>query len=122
MSSAEARYAPALDLAVLDRLRQLAPDAWPDLLAELTDSFRVEARERLDTLRAAADAGNRPAAGQVGHSLKGICGALGAVRMGDLSHEIELFATAGRDLPGWNLEALEAEYHRVIDALTAVTN
>lgn len=118
-SQVEAQLPPAVDRAVLEHLCELAPDRWPALLAELTDAFRVEARERLDILRIAAQAGNRAAAGQIGHSLKGMCSALGAVRMSDLSHEIELFATAGRDLPGWNLDALEAEYCRVLDALEA---
>jgi len=119
MTPADEQFAPILDPEVLDQIRQLDPDRWPSVLAKLTDAFRTGARERLDTLKLAADAGNRAAAGQIGHSLKGICGALGAVRMGDLSHEVELFATAGRDLPGWNLDALEIEYHRVIDALAA---
>lgn len=108
---------PALDVSVLDSLRQYDPDGQQGLLADLVATFEVEARDRLVNLRAAIALGDGLAAGRLAHSLRGICGAIGATHLADLSRQLELAAGEGRNLRRWDLEPMEREYHRVAAAL-----
>lgn len=120
-AAAETSAPPALDLSVLESLRQYDPDGKQGLLADLVATFEVEARDRLVHLRAAIALGDGVAAGRLAHSLRGICGAIGATRLAELSRELEHAAGTGHDMRRWDLESMEREYHRVAAALIART-
>jgi HPt (histidine-containing phosphotransfer) domain-containing protein len=112
---------PALDQSVLDSLRQYDPDGEQGLLVDLVATFEVEARDRLMSLRAAIGLGDGIAAGRLAHSLRGICGAIGATHLAELSRRLELAAGDGHDMRHWDLEPMEREYHRVAAALLSFT-
>jgi CheY-like chemotaxis protein/HPt (histidine-containing phosphotransfer) domain-containing protein len=108
---------PAIDQSVIDMLRSLAADGGPDPVAELTETFLVDARDRLATLNAALASGDEVAARKAAHSLKGMSGAIGANHMSTLSNEVEHAEPGAIDQA--RVRRLEQEFHRVSVALQA---
>lgn len=111
--------APALDYSVVDSIRELQQGGSANLLEQLTLAFFDDASGHLADLSDAV--ANRDLAGvrRAAHSLKGICGAIGAQHMAALSLALEmkaLDATVDADLA---LE-IHVEFDRVESALRAV--
>ena len=71
-----------VDRDVLDTLREVMEDGYPDLL----DTFLSDSEKRLRELREAADA---KALSAIAHSLKGSASNMGAVRLVQLCQELE---------------------------------
>ena len=105
----------ALDRSVLDTLRAWAPVGGTDPVLDLTAAFVVDAADRLGKLRTAVATGDAALVRSAAHSLKGMCGAIGATHMSDLSSALEhaLAGTIGVDRVG----QLEREFERVQQAL-----
>jgi CheY-like chemotaxis protein/HPt (histidine-containing phosphotransfer) domain-containing protein len=109
---------PPLDLGVLRTLRSYGAEGGPDPVADLTEAFMVDARDRLSRIRAACAIGDESATRKAAHSLKGMSGAIGANHMSALSGALE-HAEPGT-IDGARIEQLEREFQRVAGALLAV--
>jgi HPt (histidine-containing phosphotransfer) domain-containing protein len=84
------------------------------LLAELAASFGAEYRERLATLRAATEGGDRDVVEREAHNLKSVLALLGAERGRGLAGELERIGREGPEIGGLPvLDRLEAEVERV---------
>ncbi len=108
---------PAIDRSVIDMLRSLAADGDPDPIVELTETFVVDARDRLAKLKAALSSGDEVAARKAAHSLRGMSGAIGANHLSSLSCDVEHAEPGAIDLA--RVQRLEQEFHRVSAALQA---
>jgi signal transduction histidine kinase/DNA-binding response OmpR family regulator len=104
----------ALDPTVLQAIREWAAGG-PDPTVELTEVFVLEATDRLNKLRDAIAAGDSDTARKAAHSLKGMCGAIGANHMSTLSSELEHSEPGTID--GERVHQLQREFERVQDAL-----
>lgn len=107
---------PAIDLETLDGLRLLGGGA-DDGFELIKRAFHTETRDRLTRLQAAFDAADRDQMSRLSHSLRGICGAMGATRMSDLTQVLENAARAGAPLSPGIIVELEQEFARVCAAL-----
>ena len=107
---------PALDSTVIESLRELQMPGGPNLLAELIVAFREDAGARLADLQHAITTGNCEKVQRAAHSLKGMCGAIGAHQMAALSGELERSATAAT-VDAQLASRLEGEFARVTAAL-----
>jgi HPt (histidine-containing phosphotransfer) domain-containing protein len=85
---------PALDLEVLEELRQLTPDG--SLLGEIVDTFLATVPDHIVELQAAVGAGDAGAVRQCAHRLRGESSAIGAVELADLCRSLEEQILAGR--------------------------
>lgn len=106
---------PAIDLPTFTELQSAAGAAF---VAELVGTFLEEAPLMLAELRSAQMAGAADAFRRAAHSLKSNSHTFGATRLGTLARELELGGLIADAAP---LDALEAEYRRVADALTELT-
>ena len=91
-----------LDLELLSELREVMEDEFSTLI----DTFLADSEERLRRLTVAVDANQVL---ETAHSFKGSSSNMGAIRLADLCHELELKAQ-GQNLSG--AEALVAEIDR----------
>lgn len=105
----------ALDPTVLQSIREWGSAGGPDPTVELTEAFVMEAADRLNKLRDAIAAGDTDTARKAAHSLKGMCGAIGANHMSALSSELEHSEPGTID--GERVHQLQREFERVQDAL-----
>lgn len=106
---------PAIDLPTFTELQAAAGAAF---VAELVGTFLEEAPLMLAELRNAQTAGAADAFRRAAHSLKSNSHTFGATKLGTLARELELGGLIADAAP---LDALEAEYRRVADALTELT-
>jgi HPt (histidine-containing phosphotransfer) domain-containing protein len=91
-----------LDPDVLSALQEVMEGEYPILV----DTFLADSEQRLQLLKQAADATQIL---ETAHSFKGSSSNMGAIRLADLCHELELKAQ-GQNLSG--AEALVAEIDR----------
>ena len=80
---------PTIDFTTIEMLRGLRSEGEADPLIELTEAFVSDSQQRLQELRAALSSGDDRLARRAAHSLKGISGSIGAVRMSELSADLE---------------------------------
>jgi HPt (histidine-containing phosphotransfer) domain-containing protein len=108
-----------LDKRVLDELRD-SVGGDQAFLSELIDEFLNEAPRQLETLRAAAAAGDGETARRAAHTLKGNGRTFGATELTPLCQEAEAAAANG-DLDGvrQRLAAIDAAWEQVRAALAA---
>lgn len=90
----------------------------PNLLEQITDAFLEDAQTRLADLRRAMASDDRAQIKRVAHSLKGMCGAIGAHHMAALSVDLERTPLAAHVDTGL-VSQLEREFTRVRAALRA---
>jgi HPt (histidine-containing phosphotransfer) domain-containing protein len=111
---------PTIDLATYDELKDTAG---AEFVAELVDTFLVEAPLLIDALRRAYDKRDADVFRRSAHSLKSNSNTFGARTLGTLAKELELggFAPVVK-ADGEPLEALAQEYARVAAALTELRN
>ena len=107
---------PALDRTVLDMIRSWKTPDGPDPTVELITAFLQDAVDRLGKLRGAVEAGDEIAARKAAHSLKGMCGAIGAHHLSTLSSEVEHAVAGTIDIA--RIDAVEREFQRVQEALS----
>jgi HPt (histidine-containing phosphotransfer) domain-containing protein len=110
--------APTIDPATFDALKEATG---AEFALELVDTFLQEAPAMLAELRrslAAQDADNFR---RTAHSLKSNGNTFGALALGELARDLELTGAAKVGERGAEpLAALEAEYARVVAALTVL--
>ena len=104
----------AIDMAVYN---ELAETAGAEFAAELAGTFLEEAPGMLAELRTAQAAGAADAFRRAAHSLKSNGNTFGATRLADMARDLELNGLIADSAP---VEALEAEYQRVVAALTEI--
>ena len=109
----------ALDYSVVESLRELQEPGGPDLLEQLTVAFVEDAQQRLSELQLACSTDNHSDVRRIAHSLKGMCGAIGAPLMAALSAELERSALAARTDSQLAIR-LSGEFVRVAAALQAL--
>jgi hypothetical protein len=108
---------PPLDPTVLETLRSWRQPDGPDPVADLTLAFVQDAADRIGKLHEALAVGDEAKARKAAHSLKGMCGAIGANHMSSLSSELEHAEPGAIDVARVN--GLEREFVRVQEALLA---
>lgn len=108
---------PALDPSVMETLRECLPAVGPDSIAELTEVFLADATDRVGSLRDAVAIGDAARMRRAAHSLKGMCGAIGAIHMSALSSALE--QSEIDQIDSARLGDLERELARVQVALLA---
>jgi HPt (histidine-containing phosphotransfer) domain-containing protein len=106
---------PAIDLPTFTELQETAGAAF---VAELVGTFLEEAPRMLAELRNALATLSADAFRRAAHSLKSNSNAFGASRLAEMARELELGGLVAGPAP---LDALEAEYQRVAQALTELT-
>jgi HPt (histidine-containing phosphotransfer) domain-containing protein len=89
--SAGTEAAPALDVAVLEKL--VGDDR--DVVRSFLGDYVAGARDQMGGLRAAAAAGDARQAAAIAHKLKSSSRSVGALALGDLCAELETAGTAG---------------------------
>lgn len=108
---------PTIDFAMIEMLRGLRGEGEPDPLIELTDAFEADSKQRLQELRTALAGGDEQMVRRAAHSLKGVSGSIGAVKMSELSAGLEK-----ADLSAINdaqVQELQQEFEKVAAALRA---
>jgi HPt (histidine-containing phosphotransfer) domain-containing protein len=111
---------PVLDQAMLDRLRELGEPGDITFFREIVGLFLADAPRRMTGLAEALEAGDTAEATRFAHSLKGSAANLGACRLADLCAELEAVRGAEPlDAAMLRFDAIQAEYRRVAEALTA---
>lgn len=79
---------PTLDVSCLDTLADLF-EAEGEFLPEMIDLFLRQTGASLARAGVAVHADDAPALRGIAHSLRGVCGTIGALRMGALAAELE---------------------------------
>jgi PAS domain S-box-containing protein len=110
----------AMDVSVIQGLRELREPGQPDPLAQLVELFLKDSLPRLEQIESALGAGDASKAAAAAHTLKGSASNLGARHLAALCAGIEKQAKAG-DLTAANtvLEPLKGEFQRVQSFLRA---
>ena len=110
----------AIDAAALAQIKALDEETGGGLMAELLALFFEGTPRRIAAIRTAVAQGDARVVERESHSLKGSCGALGAIDLMNLAGEIEMRARAA-DLSdaAARADALEAEFHSASALLAA---
>lgn len=104
----------SLNEEVISGLRALQETGGPDILAEIIGMFLEDAGLRLNELREAAETGDPAALERAAHTLKGASGSVGAIRLSELSSELqEIGASGGLSRAQEKVEALQREFETV---------
>ncbi|HWI17881.1 MAG TPA: Hpt domain-containing protein [Vicinamibacterales bacterium] len=106
---------PVIDLSVIEVLRGFREEGEPDPIVELRALFIADAAKHLQVLNAAAAAGDERTFRRTAHSLTGMSGTMGAMRLCSLSQALEKTQPGAIDRA--RLQALEAELQRASDVL-----
>lgn len=101
-----------LDTTVLEGLSAMQVEGAPDIVGEMVVMFLDETRQRLDDADAGVRSGDIALVGRAAHSLRGICGTIGANRMGELGGALEDALNGGGDVRAV-VDALFEEFGRV---------
>jgi two-component system sensor histidine kinase/response regulator len=109
-----------LDESVLAVYRGTCSADEPDPVVELTAVFLEDADDRLAQLRQAAALGDAGRLRAAAHSLRGMCGAIGAVRMSEMTLALEQTAVGASQSRTELLSELAVEFSRVRAALHAL--
>jgi HPt (histidine-containing phosphotransfer) domain-containing protein len=110
---------PTIDRATFDELKQTAG---ADFVAELVDTFLVEAPRMLDELRGALAGKETDKFRRTAHSLKSNSNTFGALALGAMARELELSGMDPAKANDAKLDALATEYSKVAAALTELKN
>jgi len=104
-----------IDAATFEELKATAG---ADFVRELVDTFLADAPEMLKGLRQALEDGDAERFRRVAHTLKSNSNTFGAATLAVLARQLELGGLGGvRGDAGAQLDALDAEYARVAQAL-----
>jgi HPt (histidine-containing phosphotransfer) domain-containing protein len=96
-----------LDRERLDLMRELGEPGEPDPVLELVEVFEDQTRQLVAALQSGQATGNHEAIRKAAHSLKGSSGNLGAVRLAELSRQLEQQAADRKECAGILNEVLE---------------
>lgn len=107
-----------LDAAALGRLRELDPTGANQLLPRVFKAFDASTRRLLPLLEEARRTGNHAGIRHVAHTMKSSSASIGALRLSQLSAEVEAMARSG-EVEGLaaRIEQMTAETAAVLQAL-----
>jgi HPt (histidine-containing phosphotransfer) domain-containing protein len=108
---------PVIDFSVIEVLRGFREEGEADPIVELRSLFIEDAGKHLQILNAAVESGDARSVRRAAHSLMGMSGTIGAMRLWSMSEALEKAEPSAIDRA--RLLALETEFQRVSDALRA---
>jgi len=113
------RKIDALDLAVLDAIRELAGDDGQEELNEVIEDYLTQTARRLAELEAGLERGDADTVRRLAHMIKGSSATIGASSLAKLCAEIETgsYVTASAEA---NRARLEEEFAAVRSGLQAL--
>jgi len=116
-AAADPATAPVLDQAVLADILEMQA-AGDDLVGRIADLYRLHAPPAMERLQRALETGDGVRIAETAHALKSLCRNIGAVRLGDVLHEVEGSARQG-DVGGAHAAAarLDGQLDLVLDEL-----
>jgi signal transduction histidine kinase/CheY-like chemotaxis protein len=115
----ETEVGPALNPAVLGRLRAVSRPGGPTLVERVLSLFASTAPRQLSDMMAALAAGDLPAVRLVAHALKGSAATIGALELARLLADVEAAARAGRPPTAAQLAPIGREHARVLAEVTS---
>ncbi len=121
MNQSTSTHATALDMEIIQSLRDIQEEGGSDLLSELVEIYRADVPSLIDAMRDAITSGDATALRQAAHTLKGSSANLGAEGLAEIAGRLELIGRAGGTAGTTALLAhFEAEYERVCAAFDAL--
>ena len=110
----------ALDRSVLASLRELQDDGDPDIIAEVGGLFLEHSPQKIAAILKAVENGDAKGLQTAAHSLKSSSAYVGAMRLSELSRELEMMGRSQvLDEAEKKAEILKKEHMRVIQELDA---
>ena len=118
MTEGEESLKEAIDRTVLASLRELQDAGDPDIIAEVGGLFVEHSPEKIKAILQAVEDGDAKGLQMAAHSLKSSSAYVGAMRLSEMSKELEMMGRAKvMDGAKGKAERLKAEYMRVRTAL-----
>jgi HPt (histidine-containing phosphotransfer) domain-containing protein len=120
MMDGEEGSCEAIDRTILASLRELQDVGDPDIIAEVGGLFVEHSPEKVKAILQAVEDKDAKGLQMAAHSLKSSSAYVGAMRLSDMSKELEMMGRANvMDGAEEKAERLKAEYVRVRTALDA---
>jgi len=113
-------FGNALDRSVLASLRELQDDGDPDIVAEVGGLFLEHSPQKIAAILKAVENGDAKGLQTAAHSLKSSSAYVGAMRLSELSRELEIMGRSQvMDGAEEKAEKLNREYKQVMMELDA---
>jgi HPt (histidine-containing phosphotransfer) domain-containing protein len=114
-------YRDVLDADALERLRALDPSGESGLVERVLATFRASLERLIPQMRDSRHAGDAQAVRHVAHTLKSSSASVGALRLSQLSAEVEQALRQGSELGALDvqLDELLGETQRLLGILPA---
>lgn len=113
-------FGNALDRSVLASLRELQDDGDPDIIAEVGGLFLEHSPQKIAAILKAVENGDAKGLQTAAHSLKSSSAYVGAMRLSELSRELEIMGRSQvMDGAEEKAERLNREYKQVMMELDA---
>ncbi|HOC66484.1 MAG TPA: Hpt domain-containing protein [Methanothrix soehngenii] len=113
-------FGNALDRSVLASLRELQDDGDPDIVAEVGGLFLEHSPQKIAAILKAVENGDAKGLQTAAHSLKSSSAYVGAMRLSELSRELEMMGRSQvMDGAEEKAEKLNREYKQVMMELDA---
>ena len=120
MMDGEEGFCEAIDRTILASLRELQDVGDPDIIAEVGGLFVEHSPEKIRAILQAVENNDAKGLQVAAHSLKSSSAYVGAMRLSDMSKELEMMGRSNvMDGAKEKAERLSAEYTRVRTALDA---
>lgn len=120
MMDGEEGFCEAIDRTILASLRELQDVGDPDIIAEVGGLFVKHSPEKVKAILQAVEDKDAKGLQVAAHSLKSSSAYVGAMRLSDMSKELEMMGRSNvMDGAKEKAERLSAEYTRVRTALDA---
>ena len=118
MMDGEEGFCEAIDRTILASLRELQDVGDPDIIAEVGGLFVEHSPEKIKAILQAVENNDAKGLQVAAHSLKSSSAYVGAMRLSDMSKELEMMGRSNvMDGAKEKAERLSAEYKRVRTAL-----
>jgi len=120
MTEGDEVFSDALDRSVLASLRELQDDGDPDIVAEVGGLFLEHSPQKIAAILQAVENGDAKGLQTAAHSLKSSSAYVGAMRLSELSRELEMMGRSQvMDGAEEKAEKLNREYKQVMMELDA---
>ena len=120
MTEGDEVFSDALDRSVLASLRELQDDGDPDIVAEVGGLFLEHSPQKIAAILKAVENGDAKGLQTAAHSLKSSSAYVGAMRLSELSRELEMMGRSQvMDGAEEKAEKLNREYKQVMMELDA---